>query len=524
MSLLRQVEHEEMGTGRMVPTLLLLAWPTAVSGILRSLFGVVDTLFISWLGKTEVSGVFTAFPLSFMVMALGSAAGIGVNALVSRHLGAGEPQAARRVLDNALVISLACGATVALFGGIFARELLWLTRARGDILEAASSYFSIAIIGSVFLHVGIVGDSALRAQGNTLTPMKVAMLSNLLNMILDPLFIFGKGNALPGPAWIGGAGLWGWLTKMMSGLGIDVDVREVVVALWAHLTQFLSDYGLGMGVRGAALATLLAHGLMTVVLLQRLWSKRCRLRPSPPWQCFAQLRLRTMAHVYGVGLPITVSHFGMAVSAFLTNLILMPINPAAVGVLGIATRLQMLAFVPIFGLFSAVLTMVAYNLGLQKIRRCKGIIYASCAIAAILMGLAGGGLTLFPEAFMKLFSTDQEVIRIGVQLLRIQCWAFAIAGIDIMLSGGFQGFGKTHYSMFCQLWRTLIVKVPVAYVLARYWGLAGVWWSFPISTIACLVVSVWLMWVLFIKIREHYGPDPDGVVIDRTGDFPAVGS
>jgi len=185
------------------------------------------------------------------------------------------------------------------------------------------------------------------------------------------------------------------------------------------------------------------------------------------------------------------------------NTLLMGINPVSVGVLGATSRIQMLAFVPVFGLFYAVVPMVGYNLGAGRLDRCKRIIWASVALSAAGMGLFGALLATFPAHFMRLFSPDSEVILMGVERLEIVCWSFAIAGVDIMLSAGFQGLGRTHYSMFCQLWRTLIVKVPAAWVLAQFWGVTGVWWSDPISTVACLIVSLILMKVLFNQLERR---------------------
>jgi Na+-driven multidrug efflux pump len=239
-------------------------------------------------------------------------------------------------------------------------------------------------------------------------------------------------------------------------------------------------------------------------LLSRLWAKGSRLKPALPWQTRPRPSLRVIRRIYAIGLPGTVGHLSMAVAGAIINVLLFRIihRPVAVGALAITMRLEMFGFVLVFAMLSAVVPMVGYNLGARQLDRCKQTIQAACAIAAAVMGWVGVVLVAAPHVFIGLFSQDPEVLSIGTQYLSVNCWTYAMIGCSIMLSAGFQGLGRTHYAMYSHLLRALIVRVPAAWVLASVWGLGGLWWSFPMSLIASLMLSVSLMRRLFRRLEQ----------------------
>ncbi len=454
--LLRRVEPEEMGSGPIAKTLLILALPAAGSGVLHTAFEFLDMMFISWLGADQVSGVSLMAPVMMAVWAAGNAAAAGVSAVCSRQLGANDLRGARETLNHGLGIAAIVGGAVSVVGLLFVDRLMDVMGARGPIRAFALEYISTVLYAPLFMHLGMVADSGLRAQGNTVTPLKITAAGNLANIALDVLLIFV----------------------------------------------------LGLGVRGAALATVAARTAMSLVLVARLWAPYSRVTPGPVPGRRLFGSLPVIGRIYWIGLPATVGVLAMSASVFVINTILLSLNEVAVGVMGVAWRLEMFAFTPIFGLFSAVVPMVGYNLGARQFARCAAVVRSACAIAALGMGVLGFVLFAFPRTFMQAFGKDELILDMGAQYLRINCWAYALVACDIMISAAFQGLGKSYISMLVQLWRNLCVKIAAAWFLSRIAGVVGVWWCFPISTVFSLSVASWLMTITLRRLSREPAPEP----------------
>lgn len=443
--LIRRIESREMGTGRVLPTLVTIGLPAAIGGTMQSLYELTDRLFVSWLGTDEISGVSLILPVMFCVFATAQAVNVGIAALLSRHLGAGRPEDARRVLNHGLLMAGVVGAVMTLGLLIFLDPLLIAMGGGTEIVSHARDFARIIFIGVFFLHIGTAADGALRAQGNTVTPMKVGILTNVLNAILTPALIFGAG--------------------------------------W--------------GVQGSAAATLVARSIMAVVLVSRLWSGSSEVKPGGFRAIAFRERLRVIGGIYGMGLPASVGLLSMALSMVIINRLLVDMNPLAVGVLGIAGTVEMAATVPIFALFSSVLPMVGYNLGARQYDRIKQIIWTAGWLAAGIMGLAGLVIFVFPATFFGFFSKDPEMLPMGVEYFRIMMPAYPLIGASIMMSAGFQGLGKAWIAMIMHLWRNIVTKLPFALFFAALWGVTGVWWAFPASSLASAGFTIgWMALVL----------------------------
>jgi len=241
---LRRVEPHEMGTGRVAAVLMMMAVPSMVAGLLATTFQLVDTLFISWLGEPQVRGVAMGMPVLFIVFAIGQAAAVGVATLVSRLLGQREHEGACHVLEQALLVSLLVGGTVSALSPVLARPILVFLGTPPDSLSFGELYMSRILIGAVLFHVGMTADAGLRAQGNTMTGMRIALVANALNLVLDGFFIFGPENLPAGMPHAWGAG--------------------------PYLADLFVAWGLDLGVQGGATATVLSRLLAVVLLLTSL--------------------------------------------------------------------------------------------------------------------------------------------------------------------------------------------------------------------------------------------------------------
>ncbi|MBN2582647.1 MAG: MATE family efflux transporter [Planctomycetes bacterium] len=488
----RQLQPEEMGSGRVTRTLITLAIPSVVAGFLGTTYELVDGLFISWLGRDPINGISISATILFFAWAIGSAAQLGVATLVSRRLGEGRSGEARHVLEQSLIVAFIIGMIGSVLIPLSARPLVAFLGADGEALEQGTLYIRRIGMGIIFMHLFQVTEAGLRAQGNTVTGMRAAILGNVANLVLDGFMIFGPdhpaGNAPQ---------FWG--------------LRQVA--------DFFTAHGMDLGVQGGATATLLTRLLVVVILMTALCSHRSRVQIALPWRIRPRDFWRTICSVYVYGIPATVTILGMAFSNGAINKILCGHDIAAAGVLGIARRLEMFAFVPIFSLSGAVVPMVSYNLGAGLIPRCRRAIVMGCLLAGSIMGLFGAVIFVFPSPVLRLFTQESDMLAMGTSYLRINSWSYFFAGCDIVLSAGLQGLGRAALSTLAQLTRAVIVKIPVAWLLAMFMGVTGVWISSPVSTLACFTLAGTLMvWALkHIRHKEPHDPAPQ----DEAAPHPA---
>jgi len=461
-----------MGTGPILPTLVTLALPAATAGITQTLFEVVDVWFISQLGKAQISGTSLVGPWLFTMFAIAQAVNVGISALLSRRLGQKRPDLAREVLNHGMLLALAVGSLFTIISFAFIHQILAYLGGDSQIIVHAGAYASIVFAGIFFMYIGSAADSALRAQGNTVTPMKISITANVLNIFLD------------------------WLL------------------IWQ----------LGYGVRGAAIATVIGRAGMAIALVSRLWSRHSEVRPGvAPGQPFVW-RWPVVGQLYWLGAPASVGMGAMSVSIIFINKLLVGMNAYAIGMLGIAFRIEMFAFTPVFGLFSAVVPMVGYNLGAKLYHRCARTIWSAATLAGAGMAVLGAVIFIFPRVFFGLFSQDPELLPMGVEYLRIQMPVYPIIGLSIMMSAGYQGLGLSWLGMLSQLWRNLVLKLPCAYWFAAVWGLTGIWWSFPVSTACSAGIFVTIMYIVLRRLKRSASqepPEPDGRLHQQAAPSPA---
>ena len=483
--LIRRIEPHEMGTASVLPLLVRMAMPMILSGLLATTYQLVDMLFISWLGAEQVTGVGTALPVMFFIYAVGQAAAIGAGIIISRRLGEKRTLDARHTLEQALLASLIVGGAFTVIAPFIADPLMALLGATGTVHQMGTLYLQRMLLGTIVFHLMLTADSGLRSQGNTMTGMKIALLVNLVNLVLDGFFIFGPNN-LP----VGMPQAW-----PLSSLA------DVYVA-----------FGLDCGVQGGATTTVLAHFIGATLMIMALRSSRTAVQPFRPVAGSFTIRGRILGTLYLLGLPATISIIGMSVSGMLINRILLDMQMGmAVGVLAIANRIEMLAFVPIFCIGAATVPLCGYNLGARRIDRCRQVVVSGAMLASVLMGLAGLILFAFPAFFLSAFTNDEQLLTTGTTFLRINSLSYFIIGVDIVVSNAFQGLGRPELSTLVQLIRTIIVKVPAAWLLASLFGVTGVWWSYPISSVVCFIAATLLMWRLLSRLAARYAAPGDQV-------------
>lgn len=432
-----------MGVMPVGPLLANISIPIIISMLVQAMYNVVDSIFVARLGEDALAAVGLIFPVQNLLIAVAVGTGVGINALLSRRLGEKNVDSANRVAVNGIFLSFVSWAVFALlslfltepFVGAFAKN------AGPDLMAWAKQYMYIVTIGSGGVFLGITFERLLQATGRSMYSMVSQLAGALTNIILDPIFIFG----LLGVPKMGVAGA-AWATIIGQFVGM-------VVGLWANVSR---NKEITINVRG--------------------------FRPNPT----------TIRHIYQVGLPSIVMQSIGSVMTFGINKILIGFGTTAVSVFSVYFKLQSFIFMPVFGLNSGMVPIVAFNYGARKKDRIQETVRLTTIVSFCIMLTGTVIFWVLPRVLLSFFNANEATMLIGVPSLRIISLAYPIAGICITFSGVFQALGQGMYSLWMSITRQLVVLLPAAWILAKFWGLPAMWFAFPIAEIACLVLTIWL--------------------------------
>ena len=457
--------ENKLGTMPISKLIWNMSLPIIASMLVQALYNIVDSVFVSWVSEASLTAVSLAFPAQNLMISLAAGTAVGVNALLGRALGAGEQQRVDRVAMNGMFLALV---------GFVVSCVLGLTCA-GAFLRSQTQVEEIVVMGEQYLHIvmgcsfalfgQIMLERLLQGTGRSLLSMYTQGLGAIVNIILDPVFIF--------------------LFKM--------------------------------GVAGAAVATVIGQicGMLLAAYFNVKKNKDITLRIRgfrPDW--------RLIGSIYAIGLPSVIMMAIGSVMTFLMNKILIVYHAAhetAATAFGIYFKLNSFIFMPVFGMNNGVVPIIAYNYGAQNRARMVEAIKRSAVYASAIMVVGMALFLAIPGTLLNIFDASETMLSVGIPALRTICLSFWIAGACIALSGSFQALGKSLYSMVISIVRQLVFLVPIAYVLARYGAANGnsnlVWWCFPLAELASLSVTLAffrrLYRTLIAKIPEH-GVNDDG--------------
>lgn len=447
---MQNTKENKMGTMPENKLILSMSVPIMISMLIQALYNIVDSMYVAQISESALTAVSLAFPYQNLMIAVGTGTGVGVNALLSRSLGEKDFKLANRTANNSLFLAVAISALFVILGIVFARPFIALQTNNKEILEQGTSYLMIVSIVSVGLFGQICTERLLQATGKTIYSMITQGLGAIINIILDPIMIFGYG---PLPM---------------------------------------------MGTAGAALATVIAQIIAAIIGIILNISINKELKLSIKGMLPNSLIIKK---IYSVGVPsILMASIG-SVMTFSLNRILISFTETAVAVFGAYFKLQSFIFMPVFGLNNGVVPIIAYNLGAKKPERIKKTIKLALIYAVSFM-LAG--LVIFqtvPEILLsKLFSASAEMIKIGVPALRIISINFIFAGFCIVAISVFQAVGKGLYSLWISIARQLVVLIPVAYLMSLTGNLNNIWLAFPIAELTSVIVALAFLKRVYRKI------------------------
>ena len=431
--------ENKMGVLPVGRLLASMAIPMMISMLVQAMYNVVDSVFVSRISENALNAVSLAFPLQNLMIAVGAGTAVGINALLSRSLGEKRQDMADRAAGTGIFLSL-CNAVVFACIGIFLSRAFFMSQAKSvpEIVEMGTAYTRICLGLSVGLFCQFCFERLLQSTGRTVLAMATQMIGAVINIVLDPVFIFG-------------------LCGMPR-----------------------------LGVTGAAVATVLGQfvgALLAILLnLKRNPDIHIRLRLIRPDR-------RVAKEIYRVGIPSIVMQSIGSVMTFGMNKILFVFTPTATAVFGAYFKIQSFIFMPVFGLNNGMLPIISYNYGAARMDRVKRTVKLTICTAVCIMTAGFAVFQLAPAALLALFDASAEMTAIGVPALRIISISFLLAGFCIISGSVCQAIGNPLYSMVVSICRQLVVLLPAAWLLAQTGRLELVWWSFPIAEIASVTLS-----------------------------------
>lgn len=450
-------QENKMGTMPEGRLLFSMSLPMMISMLVQAMYNVVDSIFVSRIGENALTAVSLAFPLQTLLIAIGAGTGVGVNSLLSKSLGEKDYEKANKTAMNGIFL-FAVSYVISAVIGLLAVRPFYASQIKDapiEIMDMGIQYLTIVMVASFGLYAQFIFERLLQATGRTFFSMVSQMAGAIINIILDPILIFGY---------------FGLPRMGVAGAAVATVIGQIVGGTIALIYNIKKNHDIKLSFRG--------------------------FRPDA----------HIISVIYKVGFPSIIMQSIGSVMTYGMNLILVGLSSTAAAVFGVYFKLQSFFFMPVFGLNNGIIPIVAFNYGAKKkhrmIRTIKwGMLIAFCFLLA--------GFVVFetlPGELLLLFDASENMLGIGIPALRIIAFHFLIAWFCIVAGSVFQAVGNGMYSLYVSVARQLVVLLPAAYILAKIGGLDLIWWSFPIAELmSCLISSI----CLSLTYRRVIKPLPD---------------
>jgi len=415
-----------------------MAIPMMISMLFQALYNVVDSYFVGKLSQDAFNAVSLAFPLQMLVIALGGGTGVGMNALLSRSLGEKKQEAADRAANTGIFLFVCSAIIFGVIGLTVSRPFFLAQTQNLAIVEYGTSYIMICLGCSVGIFAQVCMERLLQSTGRTNLSMVTQLTGAIINIIMDPIMIFG---------------LFGFPRMEVAGAALATVLGQIVAA-------------------GIGLYFNLKHNPDIHIRIRNI-------RWHGP----------TAKEIYRIGVPSIIMQSIGSVMTFGMNQILITFTEAATAVFGAYFKLQSFIFMPIFGLNSGMVPIVAYNYGAAQPERVKKTIRLSIIASICIMSIGAILFETIPAVLLGIFTPSEEMMAIGPSALRIIATHFPVAGFCIIAGSVFQAIGNPLYSLINAVCRQLLVLLPAAWLLAQTGRLELVWFAFPIAEVVSLLLS-----------------------------------
>ncbi|MBE5958220.1 MAG: MATE family efflux transporter [Lachnospiraceae bacterium] len=429
--------------------LISMSLPMMISMLVQACYNIVDSVFVSRISEDALTAVSLAFPLQTLMIAIAAGTGVGVNALVSRALGEQNKERVNKVAMNGVFVYLLSYIFVALIGVFAVKPFYEIQTKAGqeNIMNLGVDYLQIVLICSFGIFGQFIFERLLQSTGRTFFTMISQTIGAVINIILDPIFIFGLG---PVP-------------KMgIKGAAIATVLGQIVAGCVAFTWNQLKNHDVELKLKG--------------------------FRPDS----------RVIADIYKIGFPSIIMQSIGSIMTTGMNMILMDLSQTAAAVFGAYFKLQSFFFMPLFGMNNGMIPIVAFNYGARNKKRMMNTLKYGYIISFCFMVAGFVGFVVFPDKLLLIFKPSANMMAIGVKALRIIAFHYLIAWYCIITGSMFQAVGKAVYSMYVSVARQLVVLLPAAYILAKIGGVDLIWWSFPIAELMSMCITT----ICFIQVKK----------------------
>ena len=441
-------KENKMGVMPIPKLLFTMSLPIILSMLVQALYNIVDSMFVARLNENALTAVSLTFPIQNLIIAVASGTGVGINSLLSRNLGEKNYEAADRAASNGLFLGFMSSLAFAVLGGLCSGVFFNIQTTDLQIVRYGTQYMRIITICSIGIFLQVTCERLLQATGKTFYAMITQGTGAIINIILDPILIFG---------------LFGFPRLEVAGAAVATIIGQMIAAAMALLFNITKNKDIHIHLKG--------------------------FRPN-----------RTVIlNIYTVGIPSIIMMSIGSVMTFGMNKILLMFSSTAAAVFGVYFKLQSFIFMPIFGLNNGMIPIIAFNYGARQKKRILHTIWLSICTAVTIMLFGLVLFQCFPDVMLRMFDASDRMLEIGIPALRIISLSFIFAGFCIVSGSVFQALGNGMYSLIVSVARQLCVILPVAYLFARLFGLNQVWWAIPIAELVSVVLSAWFLRRIYLQ-------------------------
>lgn len=426
-----------------------MSLPMIISMLVQALYNVVDSMFVSRVSENALTAVSLAFPAQNLMIGVATGTAVGVNALLSKSLGEKNYKRANQIAENGIFLSF-IGFLIFLIFGLFGTEVFFRMQTDiEDIISSGVDYLRVCSCFSFGIFGQIIFERLMQSTGRTFYTMITQGVGAIINIVLDPIFIFGY-------------------------------------------------FGLpAMGAKGAAVATVI--GQIIAFIIAAILNKKKNTDIDLKLKEFRP-NLKIIGRIYSIGIPSIIMVAVGSIMTFSINKIVIAFTETAAAVFGVYFKLQSFVFMPLFGMNNGVIPIISFNYGARNKQRVMKTIGVAILFALFFMAIGLAAMQILPKELLSIFNASDQMIKIGVPALKTISISYIFAGFSVVLISVFQAFGKGLFSMSISIARQLVVLVPCAYLLSKTGELDNVWWAFPIAEVMSVLVAGAFFIYLYKKV------------------------
>lgn len=435
-----QNNENKLGTMSIPKLLFQVSFPIVVSMFIQSMYNLVDSYYIGKINEDAFTAISIAFPIQNIMIGIAVGTGVGMNSLISRYLGEKNYEKSNRTAETGLALAIIYGIILLILSRFLPRPFLSAQTTDENIIAYGIEYLEIVMGFSMGVFIQIFLERTLQSTGRSVFTMLTQLIGAVLNIILDPIFIFGY-------------------------------------------------FGLpAMGVKGAAIATVMGQiiGALFGCFFEYKFNEEIAIKKPV-------LDLDIVKGIYVVGVPSMITITIQSFTIYVLNKMLSAISTSAIAALGAYFKVQSFVFMPIFGVNNGLVPIVAYNYGAKNKDRIIKAIKLAFITVTFMMIFVSAIIMIFPREILGIFSAGDKMLEIGIPMLRICALSYIFAGISIVGTAVFQAFGNGILTLFDSILRQIIVLLPVAYIAVKFFTVNEIWWGYVIAEFASTLFVIYLM-------------------------------